>query len=92
MSIGNGFPWRRITMYMRENGRIRDMLSPTNNMNQPKMTYISLEENSALLHEKDKEICLLKEQNEELYKVAKEWMNDYDKLKNKYEPMIAVTS
>lgn len=49
-------------------------------------------EHTALIEAKDKEICLLKEQNEELYKVAKEWMNDYDKLKNKYEPMIAVTS
>lgn len=60
MSIGNGFPWRRITMYMRENGRIRDMLSPTNNNSQPEMIYLSIEEHSALIAEKEKEIERLK--------------------------------
>lgn len=47
--------------------------------------YLSFEEHDAIVAE-------LKAQNEELYKIAQEWMHDYDKIKNKYEPMIAVTS
>jgi hypothetical protein len=46
---------------------------------------MTLKEHNAIVAE-------LKAENERLYKLAQEWMHDYDKLKNKYESMIAVTS
>lgn len=47
-----------------------------------------MEENSRNL---DKNFRL-KNERDAYKKAAQEWMNDYDKLKNKYEPMVAVTS
>lgn len=40
-------------------------------------------------HELEEKIKQLEENIVELEKLAKSWMEDYDKLKNKYEPMYA---
>ena len=54
--------------------------------------FLSLEEHSALMQARDQEIADLEENYSHVYQCAKEWMEKYDELKNKYEPMIAVTS
>lgn len=38
------------------------------------------------------ELAALKGERDEWERLANEWREDYDKLKNKYEPMYAVTS
>lgn len=89
MSSGKAFPER--ILYSTENAKFEYNPSVVEGFIQDAVyeddfkEYLSLEEHEAIVAE-------LKAQNEDLYKIAQEWMHDYDKLKNKYEPMIAVTS
>ena len=45
-----------------------------------------------LLEEAATEIERLHENVAELERIANEWMRDYDRIKNKYEPLVAVLS
>lgn len=73
-------------------GDVHCIYSPTSYFITHAEKYISEKEHAATITSLQAENERLKDQATEWERLANSWREDYDELKNKYEPMIAVTS